>query len=382
MKKICVVTGTRAEYGLLKPLIKRIDDDKEFELQLIVTGMHLSSEFGNTYKYIEEDGVKITEKIDILLSSDSDVSIAKSMGLCMISFSEVLSRIKPDLLVLLGDRFEIMAIATTATVLKIPIAHLHGGETTEGAYDEAFRHCITKMSYLHFAGAEEYKKRIIQLGENPERVFNVGAVGTENILNLKYLSKEKLEEELNIEIPTNYFVVVFHPVTLEKDTAKNQIRELLDAIKEKEINVVFIKGNSDSNGRIINEMIKLFVENNQEKYKVFSSLTNSQYLNLLKNSNGLIGNSSSGIAETPTLKVGTLNIGNRQKGRIQSEATLNCDCIKKEIVESIDLMMSAQYRNLLKNSKSPYGEGEISKKIVEIIKKIENIDLKKSFYNI
>lgn len=382
MKKICIVTGTRAEYGLLKNLINRVNKDKALELQLVITGTHLSHEFGNTYKFIEDDGFRIDEKVEMLLSSDTDVAIAKSMGLCMISFSDVFNRLKPDFVVLLGDRFEIFSIASVATVLKIPIVHLHGGETTEGAYDEAFRHCITKMSYLHFAGAEDYRKRIIQLGETPERVFNVGAVGTENIIKLEEYSMDYLEKELRLKIPKDYFVVVFHPVTLESKSSEEQIKILLESIKKSRINAVFIKGNSDSNGRVINEYIEKFIIEDREKYTIFSSLTNTQYLNLLKKSQGLIGNSSSGIAETPTMKIGTLNIGDRQKGRIQSVATLNCQCNKDEILKNIDIMKTNKYKELVKNSKSPYGEGEVSLKILEIIKLYEKVELKKKFYDL
>ncbi|MGL4393465.1 MAG: UDP-N-acetylglucosamine 2-epimerase [Fusobacteriaceae bacterium] len=383
-KKICVVTGTRAEYGLLKPLLIKLKKDLSFELQLIVTGSHLSEEFGNTYLQIEKDGFDITEKVQILSGSDSDVGVSKTMGLAMTKFADVLEKLKPDLIVLLGDRYELMAIASVATIMKIPIAHLHGGEATEGAYDEAFRHSITKMSYLHFAGAEEYRKRIIQLGENPERVFNVGAIGTENILNLKLLSKNELEKQLKVNLPEKYFVVVFHSVTLERQTSKDQIFELIKAIEKSNVNVVFIKGNADSSGKIINDVIEKFIKENPEKYICFSSISNFEYLNLLKNSEGLIGNSSSGIAETPTLNVGTLNIGDRQKGRIQSDATLNCECISNEIVKNIEIMKTDKYKEFVKISKSPYGEGGVSDRIIYEIKQVfvKGINLKKKFYDL
>ncbi|MGL5098983.1 MAG: UDP-N-acetylglucosamine 2-epimerase, partial [Fusobacteriaceae bacterium] len=252
IRKICVVTGTRAEYGLLKPFLKKLKDDSEIELSLIITAMHLSPEFGNTYKTIENDGFENLEKVEMLLSSDSDIGIAKSMGLGMISYSETLSRISPDLLVVLGDRYEILSIVTVANVLKIPVAHLYGGEITEGAFDDAFRHCISKMSYFHFTSTEEYRKRVIQLGEHPSRVFNVGAIGVENIAELELISKEELKKDLGIEITDNLFVVLFHPVTLEKNSAEIQINELLNAVKETKIDAIFIKANSDSNGRVIN----------------------------------------------------------------------------------------------------------------------------------
>ncbi|MGL5315324.1 MAG: UDP-N-acetylglucosamine 2-epimerase, partial [Peptostreptococcaceae bacterium] len=321
MKKICVVTGTRAEYGLLTPLMKKMELSEEIELSVIVTGMHLSPEFGNTYKTVEADGYKNIHKIEMLLSSDTDVGIVKSMGLGMISYADSLSKINPDFLLVLGDRYEVLSIVTAANVLKIPVIHLHGGEKTEGAYDEAFRHCISKMSYLHFTSTEEYRKRVIQLGENPERVFNVGAIGVENIKKLDLISKDELEKKIGMKINNQFFMTVFHPVTLEKNSVEIQLEELLKAIKDSDIDTVFIKANSDTNGRVINTKLEDFCKQNTTKYKLFSSLTSQEYLSLIKHSRGLIGNSSSGILEAPSLKVGSLNIGDRQKGRITAEST-------------------------------------------------------------
>lgn len=382
MKKICVVTGTRAEYGLLKPLIKKLDRDLEIDLSIIVTGMHLSSEFGNTFEVIENDGFKNLEKIEMLLSSDTDIGVAKSMGLGMISYSEVLNRIEPDLLVVLGDRYEILSIVTVANVLKIPVAHLYGGEITEGAFDDAFRHCISKMSYLHFTSTEEYRRRVIQLGEHPSRVFNVGAIGAENIKKLEIIDKIKLEKKINLKISDNFFVTVFHPVTLERNSAENQIMELLSAIKESGIDTIFIKANSDSNGRIINQKLEEFVKENPSKYSLVSSLTSEEYLSTIKYSQGLIGNSSSGIIEAPSLKVGNLNIGDRQRGRIMANSTINCKPEKESILSGIKKLKSLKFKEIVKESKSPYGDGDVSQKIINEIKKIDKIDLKKSFYNI
>lgn len=382
MKKICVVTGTRAEYGLLKPLIKKLDKDLEIDLSIIVTGMHLSSEFGNTIEVIENDGFKNLEKVEMLLSSDTDIGVAKSMGLGMISYSEVLNRIEPDLLVVLGDRYEILSIVTVANVLKIPVAHLYGGEITEGAFDDAFRHCISKMSYLHFTSTEEYRRRVIQLGEHPNRVFNVGAIGAENIKKLEIIDKVKLEKKINLKISDNFFVTVFHPVTLEKNSAEDQIIELLNAIKESDIDTIFIKANSDSNGRIINQKLEEFVKENPNKYSLVSSLTSEEYLSIIKYSQGLIGNSSSGIIEAPSLKIGNLNIGDRQRGRIMANSTINCKPEKESILLGIKKLKSFEFKKIIKESKSPYGDGEVSQKIVNEIKKINKIDLKKSFYNL
>lgn len=382
IKKICIVTGTRAEYGILKPLIEKISKDEELELQLLITGMHLSPEFGMTYKQIEADGYKIDEKVEMLVSSDEDTGIVKSMGLGMILYSESLKRLNSDCIIVLGDRYEIFSLVSAASVLKIPVFHLHGGETTEGAYDEFFRHCITKMSYLHFTSTEEYRKRVIQLGEDPDRVFNVGALSVENIKNLKLIPKEILEKKFNIKFTEKTFVTIFHPVTLEKNTVEKQIKELLDAILESDIDVIFIKGNSDSNGRILNQKLEEFCQKNKEKYKLFTSFTTEEYFSLLKYSQGLLGNSSSGIVELPTLKIGNLNIGDRQKGRSQCSSTLNCNPLKEEVKEKIEFMLSRKYKDSVLETKSIYGSGNTSYKILEIIKNIKKIDLKKKFYDI
>lgn len=329
MKKICVVTGTRAEYGLLKPLIKKIRDDKDLNLQLVVTGMHLSSEFGLTYNEISKDGFKITEKVEILLSSDTEIGISKSMGLAMISFSEVFDRIKPDMLILLGDRYEIFAVASAAIVAKIPIAHLHGGETTEGALDEAFRHSVTKMSYLHFTSNEVYKNRVIQLGEEPCRVVNVGPIIEESIKTLDFLPKEKLEEDLKIRFDKKISLLTFHPTTLENNSAKEQFENVLEALSEfDDLKVIFTKANSDVSGRIINSMIDEYVLKNPDKCVAYASLGQLRYLSAMKYCDIVIGNSSSGIIEAPILQKPTVNIGDRQKGRIQEKSIINCKPIK------------------------------------------------------
>lgn len=382
MKKICVVTGTRAEYGLLKPLMKKMELNKNIELSVIVTGMHLSPEFGNTYKGVEEDKYKNISKIEMLLSSDTDIGVAKSMGLGMISYSEALSNIEPDFLVVLGDRYEIFSIVAVANVLKIPVIHLHGGEKTEGAYDEAFRHCISKMSYLHFTSTEEYKQRVIQLGENPERVFNVGAIGVENIKKLNIVPRNILENKLNLKISNNLYVTVFHPVTLEKNSVEIQIENLLKAIEKSGIDTIFIKSNSDTNGRTINSKLEEFCKKNPLKYKLISSLTSEEYLSLIKYSQGLIGNSSSGILETPSLKIGSLNIGDRQKGRIMANSTIFCEPSEEGILKGIKKLKSIEFKKIVDSVKSPYGDGQVSDKIIDVILQIKKIDLKKSFYDL
>lgn len=385
MKKICIITSTRADYGLLVPIIEKIKNDKNLKLQLIVTGMHLSPEFGLTYKQIEEDGYEITEKIEILLSSDTAVGISKSMGLTMISFSEAFERIKPDLIIALGDRYEIFSAVSTAHISKIPIAHLYGGETTQGAFDESLRHCISKMSYLHFTSTEEYKKRVIQLGENPNRVFNVGALGVENIKNMKLLSKEELEKQIDFELHDRYALVTFHPVTLEKSTSKIQFRNLLNALEEiQDLKVIFTKSNSDTDGRILNKMIDDFVMKNPKKYKAFVSMGQLRYLSAMKYSCMVIGNSSSGIVEAPSFKIPTINIGDRQKGRIQGETIINSYPCKEDILRSIQIATVNIENSSYKNVINPYGDGCTSEKIIKEIKKqLEiKINLKKKFYDI
>lgn len=386
MKKICVVTGTRAEYGLLKPLIGQVIQDEQLELKLIVTGMHLSAEFGMTYKQIEEDGYTIDEKVEVVLSSDTSVGIGKSMGLGLISFSEVFERLKPDLIVVLGDRYEIFSCVCAAMVARIPVAHLHGGELTEGAIDDPIRHCITKMSHLHFTSTETYRKRVIQLGEHPERVFNVGAIGVENICNIKLLLKDELEEQIGFSMKGDTILVTFHPVTLERQTAKEQFQKLLNVLEEmKGLRVIFTKANSDTDGRVINQMIDDFVRNNEERSIAFISMGQVKYLSAMKYCSAVVGNSSSGIIEAPSFKVGTVNIGERQKGRIQAKSVISCGNEEEEIRKSIQLVLSDTFKSKLINIENPYGEGNVSKKIIECIKKMlfyEKIGVKKSFYDI
>ncbi|MBF7071573.1 UDP-N-acetylglucosamine 2-epimerase [Aliarcobacter butzleri] len=383
MKKICVVTGTRAEYGLLYWLLKEIEADKEFQLQLIVTGMHLSPEFGLTYKEIEKE-FKIDKKIEMLLSSDTSIGISKSMGLAQISFAEVYEELKPDIVVVLGDRYEIFSATSAAMIAKIPIAHLHGGETTEGAFDESIRHSITKMSHLHFTATEEYRNRVIQLGEHPSRVFNIGGMGIENIKRLKILTKEEFEKSIEFKLNKKNILVTFHPVTLENSTAQEQFQQLLDAIDELEdTNIIFTKANSDTDGRIINKMIDEYVSKNSHKSIGFTSLGQLRYLSALQYVDAVVGNSSSGLAEAPSFKIGTINIGDRQKGRIKAESVIDCLPNKKSIEESFDKLNSIEFQKILLNIQNPYGEGCSSKKILEVIKKIDLLDiLKKSFYNI
>lgn len=384
-KKICIITSTRADYGLLRPLMKRILDDKKYELQVIATGMHLSPEFGNTYKEIEQDGFQINEKIEILLSSDTAVAISKAMGLATISFSEAFERLNPDLIVVLGDRYEIFSVCSSAVVAQIPIAHLHGGETTEGAFDEAFRHSITKMSYLHFTSTEEYRRRVIQLGESPNRVFNCGAIGVENAKSIKMMDKNELEKSINFILDKPYGLVTFHPVTLESNTSKEQFQNLLEVLNNrKDMKFIITKANSDTNGRIINKMIDDFSNKNSDRIVAFTSMGIIRYLSAMKYCSFVIGNSSSGIIEAPSFKIPTINIGDRQKGRIQAKSIVNCEPNKEDIEKAIEIALSNEFDEKINNMVNPYGDGNTSERIYKIIdeKLGDKIELKKEFFDI
>ena len=383
-RKICIVTGTRAEYGLLFWLMKEIQADADLRLHIIATGMHLSPEFGLTYRYIEEDGFRIDRTIETLLSSDTPAGISKSIGLGMIGFAEAYACQKPDIVVLLGDRFEIFSAATAAMIARIPIAHLHGGEATEGLIDEPIRHSITKMSHLHFAATEEYRRRIIQLGESHDRVFNVGGLGIDNIKKLKLMSREKLEDSIRLRLGRKNFLVTFHPVTLENSTAGEQCENLLDVLDElKDTKIIFTKPNADTEGRAIIKLIDDYVARNSHKAVSFMNLGQLRYLSALKYVDGVIGNSSSGLTEAPTFHIGTINIGDRQRGRIKADSVIDCEPNKESILTAIRKLYSKEFQTNLKNIENPYGDGGAAERIKKIIKEIDltNI-LKKSFYDL
>lgn len=385
MKKVCVVTGTRAEYGLLKPVIEKIYKSDGLELQLAVTGMHLSSEFGLTYREIEQDNYPITAKIEMLLSSDTPVGITKSMGVALLGFAEYFETYKPDIAVILGDRYEMLAAASAAMIARIPIAHIHGGETTEGAVDEAIRHSITKMSHLHFASAEEYRDRIIQLGEQPATVYNVGALGVENIKSVKLLDKKSLEESLDYEFTDNTIMITYHPVTLETLTAGEQFRNILNVIdKRKELSVIFSKANSDTDGRIINQMIDDFAAENSDRCKAYTSLGQVRYLSTLQFCAAVVGNSSSGIIEAPSFGIPTVNIGDRQKGRVRAESVIDCGNSVQEIEDALKTALSHEFKDKLADIKNPYEKAGTSDMIVQTISDAleKGIDIKKKFYDL
>ncbi|MDC1220864.1 UDP-N-acetylglucosamine 2-epimerase, partial [Candidatus Thioglobus sp.] len=361
-RKICVVTGTRAEYGLLYWLMKEINDDDAMELQLVVTGMHLSEEFGNTYKQIEKDGFAIDNKVDISLTSDTEIAISKSMGIGIIGFADVFNDLKPELIVVLGDRFEIFSAVSAAMIAKIPIAHIHGGESTEGVIDEPIRHSITKMSHLHFAATEEYRNRIIQLGEQPNSVFNVGGLGLDNINKLKLLSKVDFEDAINFKLGDKNILVTFHPVTLEKSTSESQFQELLMSITNlKNTKIIFTKANSDTDGRIINSMVDDYVAKNDNTI-AFKSMGQLNYLSALQFMDAVLGNSSSGLIEAPSFKIGTIDIGDRQKGRIKATSVLSCLPKKESIDSALVKLYSQKFQDNINKVVNPYGLGGASKK--------------------
>lgn len=383
-KTISIFTSTRADYGLLKPLIDELIKESSLDIKIVVTGSHLSREFGNTYKEIENDGFTIDEKIDILVYGDNPTSISKSMGLALISFSDYFKRIKPDLLVVLGDRYETLAVVIAAANQGIPIAHLYGGESTEGAIDEAIRHSITKFSHIHFTSTETFRNRVIQLGEQADTVFNVGALGIDNIVKETLYNRSELEAKLNLKADKKYALITYHPVTLDNNN-KEQIMNLLNALEEfPELLLIFTKANADKGGNEINHIINEFVGEHSNAY-LYDSLGRKLYLSTMKHAALIIGNSSSGIIEAPSFKVPTVNIGDRQKGRIFADSVINSTTQKEDIIKAIELALSNEFMEKCLSTVNPYGDGNASIRIKEIIVKLlsnNSIKLKKSFYDI
>jgi len=384
-KEICIVTGTRAEYGLFYPLLKRLKCEYEFKIRVVATGMHLCPEFGLTYKEIEADGFPVDEKIEMLLSSDTVTGISKSVGIGIISFADVFERLKPDLVIVLGDRFETFAASVAAFIARIPVAHLHGGEVTDGVIDDSLRHAITKMSYLHFTSAEKYRQRVIQLGESPDRVFNVGGLGIDNIKQKRLLSKPELEERLNFKLGKKTALVTYHPVTLENATSEKQFCELLKALDEfDDLKIIFTHPNADADGRVIIRLIDDYVTSNPEKARSFRSLGALKYLSAVKYVDLVAGNSSSGIIEAPSFQKPVVNIGDRQKGRIKAASIIDCMPVHDDIAAAIKKALSADFRNACMHVTNPYGDGNAAERIVDILKceLLKQITLKKGFFDV
>jgi len=382
-RKICVVTGTRAEYGLLRWVMEGICDTPGLELQVIATGMHLSPEFGLTYREIEKDGFHIDRKVEMLLSSDTPTGLTKSMGLGLIGLGDALQQLQPDLMLVLGDRFEIFSAVAAAMVARIPVAHLHGGESTAGAFDEAIRHSITKMSHLHFVAAEEYHKRVIQLGEHPDRVFLVGGLGIDNIKKLALLDRPALESALGFDLGRRSLLVTFHPVTLENATSTQQMAELLAALETLvDTHLIFTMPNADTDGRALIDMVMQFVADHANA-RAYTSLGQLRYLSCIRHVDGVVGNSSSGLIEVPSFGKGTINIGDRQRGRLKAASVIDCSPDRESIATALQRLYSQEFQATLKTVRNPYGEGGASEKIVQVLQDypLESI-LKKFFHDL
>jgi len=378
MRKIAVFTGTRAEYGLLYWLLKDLQQDPEVELQLLVSAMHLSPEFGMTYQQIEADGFTITEKVEMLLSSDSAVGTAKSIGLGVLGFADALERMKPDVLVVLGDRFEALAVTQAAMILRMPIAHIHGGEITEGAYDDAIRHAITKLSLLHFTSTETHRNRVIQLGEHPSRVFNVGAVGLDHLQRSKMLSVAELSTSLNFKLEQPYFLVTYHPVTLAGEPAKASFEDLLKALDVfPQHQIILTYPNADDGGREIIPLLEAYAKKQPTRVLAIPSLGQQRYLSAVKHAAAVVGNSSSGIIEVPSFKVPTINLGERQRGRLAAASVFSCPSNTAAIIETLQLALKSDLSQVV----NPYGKGKASEAILEQLKAAD-LSVVKTFYDL
>lgn len=383
MKKICVVTGTRAEYGLLSNLMKRINDCPELQLQVVATNMHLSPEFGLTYKEIEADGFRIDKKVEMLLSADTPTATTKSLGLGIIGFADAYNDLKPDMVVILGDRYEMLGAASAALLANIPIAHISGGDVTEGAYDDAIRHSITKMSHLHFTSTEVYRNRVIQLGEEPSRVYNVGSTGIDNIKQLQLMDKKSLEENLGFEFGDNCILVTYHPETINGQGAAIQFQQLLNALDRIDCRIIFTKPNSDSDGRVIIDMIDKYVASHPDKTVCYTSLGYMRYLSSLQYVQAVVGNSSSGLIEVPSFGIPTVNIGDRQKGRLHAESVINCPTAEAEIYNALKTALSSEFKIKARNVANPYEKEGSNDKIFDALLNCEPKSLlKKHFYDL
>ena len=385
MRKICVFTGTRAEYGIMSRLFRLIDNDPDLQLQIIATNMHLSPEFGLTYKEIEADGFHIDKKVEMLLSSDTPNGTVKSMGLALIGFADALEDLKPDVAVILGDRYEMLAAAEACLIYKIPVAHLYGGEITEGAYDDAIRHCISKLSHLHFTSTDEYRNRVIQLGESPERVKYVGALGVDNIRNEEIMPLEELEDSLKFKLGEKFLLVTFHPVTMENATAAEQCDSLLKVLSEINSNyqLLFTLPNSDTDGRVIIQKIRDYVAKNSDKAFAITSLGKKRYYSALKYTTAVVGNSSSGLVEAPSFNIPTLNIGNRQQGRTRGETVIDVPATLEGMREGLKIALSHEFIAKCKTATNPYEKANTLETIFNTIKTypLENL-VQKSFYDL
>jgi len=383
MRKICVITTNRAEYGLLYWLMKGIQSDPGFQLQVVVTGAHLSPEFGSTIDRIREDGFKVDRSFDLELFGDKVLDITHSLALAIEGFAASFQTLKPDLIVILGDRFEILGAASAALIANIPVAHLHGGELSEGAIDDAIRHAVTKLSHLHFAAAEPYRNRIIQLGEQPDRVFMVGGLGIDNINKINLLAKPELEKAIGQTFNQHNLLVTYHPETLDSGKAGEQIAELLAALdKLEDTHLIFTMPNADTGHRIIVQKVQSFVQSRESRCMLIPSMGQVNYLSTMKLVDAVVGNSSSGIIEAPSFGIGTVNIGKRQDGRIRAASVIDCDTSEESITKAFAKLYSPQFQQLLKKVENPYGTGGAAEKILEVLQRTNFNDLIiKRFYD-
>ncbi len=385
MKKICVFTGTRADYGLLKPLMENLRDDSQLDMKILVSGMHLYPEFGLTVNQIEEDNFHIDERVKMLVGPDTSAGLCKSMGFGLMEYADAIERINPDGMVILGDRFEALSVAIACFTSKVPIFHIHGGELSSGTMDDAFRHCITKMSHLHFTCAEAYQKRVIQLGEHPDRVFNVGALGVENIKKLSLLGEYDIKKDMGLDIQDKYLLVTFHPETLGQMDGKIQFQELLDLFVDNKCSnykVIFTKANADVSGRRINQMIDGFESKHKNRVRSFASMGQLRYLSAMKYASAVVGNSSSGIIEAPSFKVPVINIGDRQEGRIRADNIIDCRICKTDIEQALEKGLSKVFKASLLTMESPFEKINTAENIKTIITGYDSMDLKKEFYTV
>lgn len=370
-RRICIFTGTRADYGHLYHLLKLADTDPETELQILASGAHLCAEFGNTIKVIENDGFKIAAKVDMQLSSDTSTAIARSMGIGLKGFAEAFEQLQPDILVILGDRFEALAVAQAAMINGIPIAHIHGGETSEGAVDEMIRHAITKMAHYHFTAAEPYRRRVIQMGEDPGRCFNFGAPGLDHLQHMQYLSQEELEQQLDFKFKNRNYLVTYHPATMGNEDPGRAFSEILKACRQMpDDGFFFTFPNADTDGRQIIRMIEEYTAQNPEQAGCSPNLGQLRYLSFMRLANAVIGNSSSGLVEAPAMKIPTINIGIRQQGRLRSDSVIDAEPDAAAILTAIKKADSADFQKRLAESTPAYGMGNVSQAILQKLKEL------------
>ncbi|MGD9838226.1 MAG: UDP-N-acetylglucosamine 2-epimerase [Afipia sp.] len=383
-RRICIFTGARSDFGLLQPLIRAVMQDELLELQLVVTGSHLAADFGLSVQEIEKAGIPIARKVDILGTSDSPADVARSAGRGVVGFADALEELNPNIVAVLGDRYEALAAAFSSVILGIPVAHLHGGEVTEGSSDDSFRHAITKLASLHFVAAEPYRARVVQMGENPERVFLVGGLGVDAMARLPLLSRDEVEQRINFHIDSRTVLATIHPATAGAADSGFECDEMLAALEEeRDLRIVFTLANADAGGREVNEKIRAFVDRHPDRSICFPSLGSQLYFSCLQFVKGLIGNSSSGLLEAPSFHIGTINIGDRQKGRLRSASVIDCAVDRQLIRDALSRLFSADFQKSVSSAVNPYGRGGATPEVLKILKSVDLSKLRaKSFHDV